>query len=29
VFDTTAYFGASEDVWGVARWVVSNLPVRF
>ena len=28
-FDTSAYFGATEDVWGVARWAGVNLLVRF
>ena len=28
-FDTSAYFGATEDVWGVPRWAGVNLLVRF
>ena len=28
-FDTSAYFGATEDVWGFPRWAGINLLVRF
>ena len=28
-FDTSAYFGATEDVWGFPRWAGVNLLVRF
>jgi|TARA_B110000259_G_scaffold186143_1_gene236694 iron complex outermembrane receptor protein len=28
-FDTSAYFGATEDVWGEPRWAGINLLVRF
>jgi iron complex outermembrane receptor protein len=28
-FDTSAYFGATEDVWGEPRWAGINFIVRF
>ena len=28
-FDTSAYFGATEDVWGEPRWAGINLIVKF